>query len=186
MNRTVLRRAFGMLGPTVAAVTMLAFVVSLLGAGWGRGQPWPDGAALAAASGATFMTIVIAQTANAFACRSSTRWPGELGWTTNRLLLIPAAIELVFALVVLLVPLFADRLDQANPPLWGWVVAVASMPLVLMVDALEKHHRPRQEPSPLTFATVARVVELADTGGLNPPSRKGVWVRTPPRALGRE
>ena len=28
----------------------------------------------------------------------------------------------------------------------------------------------------------ARVVELADTGGLNPPPRKRVWVRTPPRA----
>jgi hypothetical protein len=38
------------------------------------------------------MPIVIAHTANAFACRSSTRWPGALGWTTNRLLIPGASI----------------------------------------------------------------------------------------------
>jgi hypothetical protein len=42
MNATVVRRAFGWLGPTVSAMSMLAFVVSLLDAGWGVGKPWPD------------------------------------------------------------------------------------------------------------------------------------------------
>ena len=56
------------------------------------GEPFPGGETALAASGAAFMTVVLAQVANAFACRSSTRWPGSLGWTSNRLL-IPAVVE---------------------------------------------------------------------------------------------
>ena len=143
MNATVVRRAFGWLGPTVAAMSMLAFVVSLLAAGWGVGKPWPDAHGIAAASGAAFLTIVLAQKANASACRSSTRRPGQLGWTSNRMLLWTGLVELAFAVAVVCVDPIADRLEQANPPLWGWVVAVASMPVVLAVDALDKHLRDR-------------------------------------------
>ncbi len=144
LNRTVLVRAFGVLGPTIAVASMAAFVVSMLALGWGRGQPWPDEAGLAAASGATFMAIVLGQKANVFACRSSTRRPDQIGWRTNPLLLKVMVIELAFALIVLLVPVIADMLDQATPPLWGWVMAFATMPLMLAVDALEKHHRRRR------------------------------------------
>lgn len=49
-------------------------------------------------------------------------------------------------------------------------------------------NQPPQSPSPkarvaTSVLLAARVVELADTGGLNPPPRKRVWVRVPPRAL---
>lgn len=146
MNATVLRRAFGVLGPLEAALTLIAFVVSLVALGWRPGEPFPTGQDLAAASGAAFMTVVFAQTANAFACRSSTRWPGALGWTTNRLLLVAATIELAFSFVVLWVPPIANVLGQSNPPFWGWVVALASMPILLAVDALDKHLRSRHRP----------------------------------------
>lgn len=141
MNRTVLRRAFGLLGPTVAAASMVAFVVSMWALGWRPDRPWPDASGIAAASGATFMTIVLAQTANAWACRSTSRRPGEIGWTTNPLLIVTASIELGFALVVLFVAPIADLLDHSSPPLWGWVAGLASMPLLLAVDALDKHRR---------------------------------------------
>jgi calcium-translocating P-type ATPase len=141
LNRRVLVRAFGILGPTVAVTSMAAFVVSMLALGWGPGEPWPSAGGLAAASGATFITIVLAQTANAFACRSSTRRPGMLGWTTNRFLLLTVSVELAFALTVLLVPPFARGLDHASPPMWGWAVAFASMPVLLMVDAADKRRR---------------------------------------------
>ncbi len=130
-----------MLGPTVAVASMAAFIVSLLALGWGPGQPWPSDAGLAAASGATFMTIVLGQKANVFACRISTRRPGEIGWTTNRLLFFTGAVEFAFAFVVLFVPWLAHGLDHACPPMWGWVVAIGAMPLVLLVDAIEKRLR---------------------------------------------
>lgn len=144
MNATVVRRAFGWLGPAISAMSMLAFVVSLLAEGWGRGKPWPDADGIAAASGAAFLTVVFAQKANASACRSSTRRPGQLGWTTNRMLLWTGVVELAFAMAVVFIGPIADRLEQANPPLWGWAVAVASMPVVLAVDALDKRLRARR------------------------------------------
>ncbi|WP_448808685.1 cation-translocating P-type ATPase [Agromyces bauzanensis] len=143
MNGTVLRRAFGVLGPLEAILTMVAFIVSLAALGWPPGEPFPTGEDLLAASGAAFMTVVFAQTANAFACRSSTKWPGALGWTTNRLLIPAASIELVFSFVVLWVPPIALAIGHANPPLWGWVVAIASMPILLAVDAFDKSLRGR-------------------------------------------
>jgi len=141
MDRLVVRRAFGVLGPTIAAATMFNFVVCLMVQGWRPGQPYPDAAGIAAASGAAFMTVVLAQTANAFACRSTLRRPGQIGWTTNRLLIACATAELVFALLVLLVGPIARELDHQNPLLVGWLLAVASMPLLLAADALDKHRR---------------------------------------------
>ena len=152
MNGTVLRRAFGLLGPLEAVLSLVAFVVSLMALGWRPGEPFPTGRDLAAASGAAFMTVVFAQTANAFACRSSSRWPGALGWGTNRLLLPAALTGLAFSLVVLWVPPIAELLGHWSPPLWGWVVALASMPILLAVDALDKHLRARRRP-PLAQST---------------------------------
>jgi magnesium-transporting ATPase (P-type) len=141
MNRTVLRRAFGVLGPLEAVLSLAAFIVSLLALGWRPGNPFPTGHELAAASGAAFITVVLAQTANVFACRSASRWPGALGWFTNRLL-VPAALSgLAISLLELWVPPIARLLGQWNPPLWGWVVALASPPILLGVDALDKRLR---------------------------------------------
>jgi calcium-translocating P-type ATPase len=138
LDWAVVRRAFLTIGPLIAAAAMFAFVASLVAAGWRPGAEFPTGHALMAASGATFMTTVLAQTANAFTCRSFTRTPRQLGWTTNRLLIPAATIELCFSLLVLFVPRIALELEHASPPLIGWVVAVASIPLVLAVDALDK------------------------------------------------
>ena len=138
LSGTVLRRAFGVLGPTEAILVMAAFVTGLLASGWRPGLAFPTGGALAAASGAAFLAVVLAQTANAFACRSSTRWPGALGWGSNRLLPPAAGIELAFSLVLLLVPTVAVVFDQAWPPVAAMLVAVAAAPAVLGVDAVDK------------------------------------------------
>ena len=63
--------------------------------GWRPGQAFPTGHALLAASGAAFATVVLAQIANAFACRSATHPPGRLGWWSNRFLVWAVAVELV-------------------------------------------------------------------------------------------
>jgi magnesium-transporting ATPase (P-type) len=138
LNRTVARRAFGRLGPTVAVGTLAAFVVSYLVAGWRPGDPFPGGQVALAASGAAFMTVVVAQTANAFACRSATRWPGALGWTSNRLLVFAVAVELAISLALVYVGPVADLLGHAGPPAAGWAVALLTAAAVLAVDALGK------------------------------------------------
>ena len=119
---------------------MAAFTVSLIAAGWRPGESFPTGDTLLAASGAAFMTVVLAQSANAYACRSFTRTPGELGWTSNRLLGPAVLVELGFSLVVLMVPWIASELDQAPPSLAGWSVALVAPLLVLAVDRADKRH----------------------------------------------
>jgi hypothetical protein len=127
---------------------MIAFVVSLLALGWRPGQAFPEGHDLAAASGAAFMTVVLAQSANAFACRSSSRWPGALGWTTNRFLIPAVAAGLIVSSLTLLIGPVATQLEQAVPPSAGWGVAGASMGVLLLVDALDKRWRRARAGSP--------------------------------------
>ena len=115
--------------------------MALAVAGWRPGDTFPTGDALMAASGAAFAAVVIGQIANSFACRSATRWPGVLGWRSNRLLLWAVGVELIALAGFLLIPPVANLLGQAFPPLAGFVVAVLAAPLVLGVDRLHKHVR---------------------------------------------
>ncbi len=87
------------------------------------------------------MAVVVGQAANAFACRSTTRSPWALGWTTNRLLPAAIAAGCSVSLVALFVGPVARQLEHANPPLVGWVVALSAAPLVLAADAIDKRFR---------------------------------------------
>jgi magnesium-transporting ATPase (P-type) len=141
LDRAVLRRVFGVLGPVEAAFEMLAFVAALIAAGWRPGSGFPSGPALLAASGAAFAAVVVGQAANAFACRSTSRWPGALGWFTNPLLVRAVLVELALLGVFLFLPPMATLLGHAPPPIAGWVVALLTAPAVLLADALHKAYR---------------------------------------------
>ncbi|MGZ4761775.1 MAG: HAD-IC family P-type ATPase, partial [Ilumatobacteraceae bacterium] len=138
IDRPLLVRVFGVLGPTEAVAEMTAFIVALVAAGWRPGDTFPTGHALMAASGAAFASVVIGQVANAFACRSATRSPGRLGWRSNRLLLWAVGVELTALACFLLIPPVARLLKHAFPPVAGLVVAIAAAPLVLAADRIHK------------------------------------------------
>lgn len=138
INRTVALRAFGVLGPTEALMEMVAFVTVMFAAGWRPGDPFPEGHVLYAASGAAFTSVVVGQMANAFACRSTTHWPGRLGWTTNRLLLWAVGFEILLAAAFVGFAPLARLLGQAPPSAAGWVVVALSAPAVLVADSLWK------------------------------------------------
>jgi magnesium-transporting ATPase (P-type) len=140
LDGAVARRAFGVLGPTEATVTIAAFLAGCVAAGWRPGEAFPTGAPLAAASGAAFVAVVAGQTANAFACRSVSR-PFVVGWRTNRFLLVAVSVELLISAAFLLIPAAADLLGHAVPPPLAWLVALAAAPAVLAVDTLHKHLR---------------------------------------------
>jgi magnesium-transporting ATPase (P-type) len=144
LDRGVLRRAFGVLGPAEAIVEMAAFLATFVASGWTPGESFPGGDTLLAASGAAFTAVVIGQAANAFACRSATYLPGRLGWFTNPLLIGAVATELAMLAVFLFVPPLADLLDHAPPTLTGFAVALLAAPGVLFADALDKTLRARK------------------------------------------
>jgi magnesium-transporting ATPase (P-type) len=139
LNSTVARRAFGVLGPTEAAMSMAAFLTALVVSGWRPGDSFPTGHVLEAASGAAFMAVVFGQIANAFACKSSTRTPRAIGILGNRLLVVAVAFGFAFSLTTLVVPPVAHALEQANPPLAGWLVGALTAGAVLAVDGVDKH-----------------------------------------------
>jgi magnesium-transporting ATPase (P-type) len=144
LDRGVLARAFTILGPAEAAIEMAAFFAVFLAAGWQPGDPFPSGTTLLMASGAAFTAVVVGQFANAFACRSEHRWPGALGWASNRLLLLAVAVELVILAVFLFVPAVADVLGHAPPGPVGWSVALLAIPAVLGADLAAKRWRRRR------------------------------------------
>jgi magnesium-transporting ATPase (P-type) len=141
LDAALLVRAFGILGPVEALIEMMAFLASIAAAGWRPGMAFPGGVVLLAASGAAFSAVVIGQMANAFACRSATRWPGAVGWTTNRLLVYAVCAEFMLLLFFLLVQPVAAVLGHAPPTNAGLTFAILAFPAVLMADSLHKYFR---------------------------------------------
>jgi magnesium-transporting ATPase (P-type) len=141
LDRGLFVRAFGVLGPVEAAFELTAFVVVVLASGWRPGAPFPEGATLLAASGAAFTAVVLAQVANAFACRSTVRPAWAVGWTSNRLLL---GAELVMLVGFLFIGPIARLLGQEPPTLAGLAVGIAAMPALLVADAAHKAARRRR------------------------------------------
>jgi magnesium-transporting ATPase (P-type) len=113
---------------------MTAFLTVLLAGGWSYGDPVSAGT-VATASGAAFTAIVLGQFATAFACRSTTRPPWRLGWTSNRLLVWAVAVELAVLVVLLVVPPVAELLGHRPPSPAGLLVALTAVPVVLAADA---------------------------------------------------
>lgn len=147
MDRALMFRVFGLLGPVEALMEMTAYTVVLLGAGWRPGAELPASDVLLAASGAAFTTVVLAQLANAFACRSATVPPWRLGWFTNRLLLWAVLAELGLLCVFLFLGPLAALLGHAPPTPGGLAVALAAVPAVLLADWLYKTFRRRRAGS---------------------------------------
>ena len=143
----LVRRAFGVLGPAEAFWSLLSFVTVLLVGGWRVGET-PSAALLSSASGTAFAAIVIGQMANAFACRSETRWVGLTGVRGNRLLVGAVAVELLLLVALLVVPPLPHLLGGTWPSPTGWLLALATAPVVLAVDTGHKawraHHARRR------------------------------------------
>ena len=146
IDRALLVRVFGVLGPAEAVAEMVAFLVVLLAGGWALGAT-PTDALLLAASGTAFTAVVIGQMANAFACRSARWGPLRLGWRSNRLLLGAVMSELVLLVGFLAVPALARALEHRWPTALGLGLALFAAPGVLGADAVHKRWRGRRRRS---------------------------------------
>ncbi|KUM38333.1 cation-translocating P-type ATPase [Arthrobacter sp. EPSL27] len=157
MDKALMFRVFGLLGPVEALFEMTAYTAVLLGAGWTPGAELPAADVLMAASGAAFTTVVLAQLANAFACRSATVPPWRLGWFSNRLLVWAVLAELGLLLVFLFLGPLATLLGHAPPSPGGLAVALAAIPAVLAADWLYKTVRHRRAGTAAAATKVQRL-----------------------------
>jgi magnesium-transporting ATPase (P-type) len=140
INKALLARAFGVLGPVEAAVSLTGFAVVLMLGGWSWGET-PSTALLAVASGTTFASIAAAQLTNAFACRSETVPAWSLPPFSNRALVAAVAVDLVLVGCFLGIPALSDLLGGTWPNPVGWLFVVAGGVLLLGADALHKAAR---------------------------------------------
>jgi calcium-translocating P-type ATPase len=154
VDASVLIRAFGILGPSEALVEMAAFLSVLHSGGWEIASRLTPSSILLPASGAAFAAVVFGQSANAFACRSSTLPWWRLPLLSNRPLLYAVAAGLVLLVAMLAISPVAAVLGHAPPPTIGWIIAALSAPTVLLADALHKSVRRR----------LVRSKSLASTG----------------------
>jgi len=157
MDEALMFRVFGLLGPVEALFEMTAYTAVLLGAGWTPGADLPPSDVLMAASGAAFTTVVLAQLANAFACRSASVPPWRLGWFSNRLLVWAVLAELGLLAVFLFLGPLATLLGHAPPSPGGLAVALAAIPGVLVADWLYKIARHRRAGMATTATKVQRL-----------------------------
>ncbi|MDP9241997.1 MAG: cation-translocating P-type ATPase, partial [Actinomycetota bacterium] len=95
LDRAVLARAFGFLGPIEAAVSLAMLPLgAALFFGWSLGHELPHGSGeLGIVSAMVFASIVLMQMANALECRSERRSLLDIGVATNKLLVGAIAIE---------------------------------------------------------------------------------------------
>lgn len=148
VDRKLLLTAFAVLGATEALMSMAAFTFVLCRHGWSWGET-PPPAVLALASGTAFAAIAVAQMANAFACRSTTRPVWRMNPLGNRLVVVAVLMEMVLLVLFLAVPALADALGGSWPPAAGWLAAGASGLMLLGVDGAVKARRGRVgQPAP--------------------------------------
>jgi magnesium-transporting ATPase (P-type) len=121
---------------------MAAFTFVLGRHGWSWGET-PSTTVLALASGTAFAAIAIAQMANAFACRSTTRPVWRMDLLGNRLVVLAVAAELALLMLFLGVPVLAELLGGSWPPVSGWLAACVAGVALVGVDGAAKARRRR-------------------------------------------
>jgi magnesium-transporting ATPase (P-type) len=137
IDRELLGRAL-LLGVTEATVALAAFFGVLWQAGFRPGKVDASSAAVASASGAAFLAVVVGQTATALACRSASRPAWQVPLRDNPALLTALAASWLVTAALLGLPPFPRLLGQAWPTSLGALTALAAFPLVLAVDAAYK------------------------------------------------
>jgi magnesium-transporting ATPase (P-type) len=140
LDRRVLTRAFGFLGP-VEAVASLALLPAgaALWFGWRPGAPLPSGGpALATLSTMVFAAIVLAQMANAFECRSTSTSIVALGPLSNRLLVGAVATEALALLAFVYAGPVQAVLGQRPLGLSQWLPVLAAPALLLAAEEARK------------------------------------------------
>jgi calcium-translocating P-type ATPase len=151
IDPTLLWRAWGLLGLVSAALVMGGFFFVLLRAGWEPGAAVGSGSSLhdayLEATTMTFLGLVACQVGTAFAARTERASLRAVGVFTNPLLLWGILFELVFAAVVVLVPLFQDILDTRPPDSDALLLLLAFPPIVWGSDELYRAIRRRRSAS---------------------------------------
>jgi magnesium-transporting ATPase (P-type) len=140
LDRWVLARAFGFLGPLEAVVSLtLVPLGAAVFLGWGPGEPLPAaGASLALVSTLVFAAIVAMQMANALECRSARASLWSIGPLSNRLLVGAVAVEALTLVAFVYLPPLRDALGQRALTPLQWVPVLVTPWLLIAGEEARK------------------------------------------------
>ena len=118
IDRSLLLRAWGLLGAISAVLVMAGFFLTLHRAGWHLNSPTGNGTPLhhayRQATSITFAGIVACQIGTAIAARTDHASLRSIGFFSNPLLLWGIVFELVFSAAVIYLPPLQDVFGTAN------------------------------------------------------------------------
>ena len=151
VDRTMLFRAWVLLGLVSAALVVGVFFFTLWHGGWTPSAPTGSGHALhhlyLQATSATFLGIVACQVGTALAARTDSASLRSVGLTTNPLLLWGIAFELAFSLFLVMTPGVQAVFGTALPP-WPSLLLIALFPLVVWgVDENRRARHRKRAPA---------------------------------------
>ena len=140
LDRAVLGRAFGFLGPVEALVSMAMVPLgAALLFGWRPGLPLPSsGSRLATLSTIVFSTIVAMQMANALECRSTPDSLFAIRPLSNRLLAGAVATEALALLAFVYLPPLRRVLGHEALAVAQWIPALAGFVALLAAEEARK------------------------------------------------
>ena len=149
LNRAVLRRAFGWIGPLEGVAAMASFLFAYVLAGWRPWEPLADtGAVYVEATTMTMAGIVMAQVGAGLGWRTNRASLASIGFLSNRLLLIGIAVEIGMVALLSYTPVLDRAFHTGDLGIWNWVFLLAWPPVVLGAEELRKARLRRGAASP--------------------------------------
>lgn len=131
-DRTELFRVFGWMGLIEGLLTLGAYFLAYLSAGWQPGQPMAaEGPLYHQATTLAYAALVLSQAGFAFACRTRTVALRDIGFTTNRGLIISVALSLGLMLTLIYAPPLAGPLGFVPPTPAQWAI-LSLCPLIAL------------------------------------------------------
>jgi magnesium-transporting ATPase (P-type) len=151
LDNRLLRRAFLWLGLIEAGLCYAGFLsvylfsgnASLLNQPWLNSIHWPQFFSISGdvdtiAKTVFFAGVVIVQIGNAFACRTFKAHNYQMGWTSNRVLLLGIGLSLVMIIGMVYIPFLARLFDNAIFPPFYWLVLALFAFILYSLEALRK------------------------------------------------
>jgi len=150
LNRGVLARIFGWIGPLEALAAMASFFFAYWLGGWRPWEPLADSGELyRQATTMTMAGIVMAQVGAALGWRTNRRSLAAVGFFSNRLLLVGIAVEVAMVALLAYTPGLEKIFHTAGLGPWHWLLLLLWPPLVLGAEEARKAIRRRRRPDPL-------------------------------------
>jgi P-type Ca2+ transporter type 2C len=139
LNRAVLRRVFGWIGPLEGLAAMASFLFAYVLAGWRPWEPLADtGAVYVEATTMTMAGIVMAQVGAGLGWRTNRASLASIGFLSNRLLLIGIVVEIGMVALLAYTPGLDRAFHTGDLGAWNWAFLLAWPPVVLGAEEVRK------------------------------------------------